>query len=270
MKGDVMHQSESEDVMRVYGGFSRALASVADIGPLVPVNGSDAKIAAGVAIYRNNVRAAYLRALEDSFPVVARLVGDGFFRYLAHEYFNAHPPKSRLVARYGDHVPQFLGSFEPAASLPYLADVARLEIAWLRAYHAAEATPLRPDELFDRIGEDPNRARLTLHPSMSLLTSRHPVYAIWLHNRERREGKLQLSSIGERVLIARPEAEVVVTPLSAEVWRALDRLDAGDTLGEAIEAALNENTAASPAEILRYILSHNLIIAAERDQERRA
>jgi hypothetical protein len=265
-----MRQSESDDVMRVYGGFSRALHTVADIGALVPVNGSDAKIAAGVSVYRNNVRAAYLRALEDSFPVVARLVGEDFFRYLAHEYFHANPPRSRLVARYGDHLPAFLGSFEPAASLPYLADVGRLEVAWLRAHHAAEATPLRPDELFDRIGEDPYRARLTLHPSMSLLTSRHPVYAIWLHNHERREGKLQLSSTGERVLIARPEAEVVVTPLSAEVWRALDRLAAGDTLGEAIETALNENAAASPAEILQYILSYNVIIAADVDQERRA
>lgn len=256
--------------MRVYGGFSRALLSVSEIGALAPVKGGEAQIAAGVAVYRNNVRAAYLRALEDSFPVIARLVGDGFFRYLAHEYLHAHPPKSRLVARYGDHLPEFLGSFEPAASLPYLADVARLEIAWLRAYHAVDVPPLRPDELFDRIGEDPNRARLTLHPSMSLLSSRHPIHTVWRHNHERREGKLQLSSIGEHVLIARPEAEVVVTPLSTEVWRALDNIAAGASLGEAIEAALDDNAAASPAEILQCILSCNVIIAANIDQEWRA
>lgn len=198
-----MHQSESDDLMRVFGGFSRALASVADIGPLVPVNGSDAKIAAGVAVYRNNVRAAYLRALDNSFPVVARLVGDGFFRFLAHEYFHAHPPRSPLIAQYGDHLPEFLEGFEPASSLPYLAEVARIEIAWRRAYHAADAPSLRPDELFDRIGANPNRARLSLHPSMSLLASKFPIHAIWIHNHKGREGKLQLSAIGERVLIAR-------------------------------------------------------------------
>ncbi len=255
--------------MRVYGGFSRALLSVTEIGALVQAKGSEARIAAGVAVYRNNVRAAYLRALKDSFPVVARLVGDGFFRFLAHEYFHAHPPSSRLVACYGDQLPAFITRFEHAASLPYLADVARLEIAWLRAYHAAEARSLRPDELLECIGADPQSARLTLHPSISLLSSPHPFYSVWRHNHERREGNLQLPSAGERVLVVRPDAEVIVAPVTAATWRALESLATGATLGEVIDVALGERPVASPTEVLQDLLSHGIIISAEVGQERR-
>jgi hypothetical protein len=38
--------------------------------------------------------------------------------------------------------PDFIEQFEPASSVPYLADVARLEMLRVRAFHAADADPL--------------------------------------------------------------------------------------------------------------------------------
>lgn len=257
-----MLQTEDEEVMRVYGGFSRALLSVVDVGALASPRGSEARIAAGVSVYRNNVRAAYLRVLKDAFPVVARLVGDGFFRYMAHEYFHAHPPKSPLVARYGDHLPQFLEQFEPARGLPYLPDVARLEIAWLEAYHAADAAPLRPDELFDLVGDDPDRAQLVLHPSARLLASPHPIHAIWRHNREENEEPLQLAPGGERVLIVRPYGEVKVEPINVATFLVIEALADGARLGAAIEAAIDQRPGASVSEIVQLIATSGVVTAA--------
>lgn len=257
-----MLQSEEDDVMRVYGGFSRALLSVADVGALAPLRGSEARIAAGVAVYRNNVRGAYLRVLQDAFPVVARLVGDGFFRYMAHEYFHAHPPKSRLVARYGDYLPEFLEQFEPAGGLSYLPDVARLEIAWLETYRAADAVPLRPDELFGVVGDNTDRARLILHPSARLLASPHPIHAIWRHNRERNEAPLQLSPDGERVLIVRPDGEVRVEPIDLATFCVIEALAGGAHLGPAIEAAIDQGPGAAISEIVQFIVTSGVVTAA--------
>lgn len=257
-----MSAGESEDTMRVYAGFTRALLSVAPVGALAPVRGADAKIDAGLAVYRNNVRSAYLRVLGDAFPVVARLVGDGFFRYAAHEYFHAYPPRTPLVARYGDNIPAFLEGFEPASGLPYLADVARIEIAWLEAYHAEEAHPWSTDEISDRIGESPDKAKFVFHPSLRLLSSAHPAYTIWRHNHEKREGGLCPPPGGERVLIARPAADVITLPLDVTSYVALQALSAGARLGDAIKSALDERPAASVPDIVNRIVTTGVIVSA--------
>ncbi len=255
--------------MRVYGGFSRALASVSPIGTIAPARGSEAMVAAGLAVYRNNVRAAYLRVLRDTFPVVARLVGDGFFGFLAHEYFHAHPPRSPLVVRYGEFLPEFLQAFEPASGLPYLPDVARLELAWLRAYHAADARSLPPDAVFDRIGADPDGARIVLHPSVALLRSQRPFYSIWLHNHEKQDAPLCPAATPEWALVARPDAEVVVTPLTACVYLTLERLAAGDRLGEAVGRASEGEPATSAADVLKTVLCSGVIISATMESDTR-
>lgn len=258
---------ESEASMRVYGGFTRAILSLAPVGPLAPARGTEAEIAAGLAVYRNNVRAAYLRALHDAFPVTARLVGDEFFRYLAHEYFHAHLPKSPLVARYGDALPTFLQSFELASALPYLADVARLEVAWLQAYHAAEARPLSPEQVNDIIGGDPENAHLTLHPSVRLLSSPYAVHMIWSHNRERNDAVLNLPPRGERVLIARPQEEVRTTVLSADVFAALQALAKGSKLGAALLHVKRDAGDRSVAEVVRRIVTAGIIVSAEISEQ---
>lgn len=248
---------------RVYDHFTRALLSPAPVGPLAPVKGSDAHVAAGVNVYRNNVRAAYLRVLSDSFPVTERLVGEGFFRYAAHEYFHAYPPTSRLVARYGDSFPEFLSGFGPASGLPYLADVARLEIAWLQSYHAAEATPLAPAEIIEKIGERPEDARLGFHPSMRLLASEYASYSIWLHNHEKREGTLRLPEGGERAIIVRPEAAVLTARLSFGAYQAINEIAAGAKLGDATGKALEIDPGKDVDALISEIISLRIIISAE-------
>ncbi len=256
-----MPQFDSEADTRVYGEFTRALLSASPVGPLAPVKGAEAEIAAGLAVYRNNVRSAYLRVLSDAFPVVARLVGDGFLRYAAREYFHAYPPRTPIVARYGDDFPAFLAGFEPASAHPYLADVARIEIAWLEAYHASEAAPAPADEILNCIGAAAESARFVFHPSMKLLSSVHPAFSIWRHNYEKRDGALRPPPRGERVLIVRPETEVVATEIDNDTYITLQSLAAGARLGEAIDSTLDERPNASMSEILKAIVSARVIVS---------
>lgn len=256
-----MTPREAEAHERVYGGLGRAIRSAAPVDKLANAAGSPARVAAGVAVYRNNVRAAYLRALQETFPVVERLVGEAFFRYLAHEYFHTHPPKSPLVARYGDALPGFLEKFEAVSTLPYLSDVARLELAWLAAYHAAEARALTPEEIFDAVGDAPDAASFEVHPSLRLLRSRYPVHAIWRHNRDRNKEPLKLESGGERVLIIRPENAVMTSTISSGLFAALEAISDGDTLGGALDRAVAAEPAARPPGIIQCIATSGAIMA---------
>ena len=136
-------------------------------------------------VYRNNVVAGLGKALESRFPVTLRLVGEEFFRGMARSFIAAHRPRSPLLACYGDELPGFIEGFAAAADVPYLADVARLEDAWSRAYHAADAVPVEAGELAGIAGELLADARIAPHPSASLIRSLWPIGSIWAaHHQE--------------------------------------------------------------------------------------
>lgn len=152
------------------------------------------------AVYRNNVMVGLTEGLRDAYPVVCRLVGDEFFRAMAAVFARSRPPRSPVMHNYGAGFAEFILGFPPVAELPYLADVARLERAWVEAYHAAEADALK----FTFI-----QASLALHPATRLVRSPFPVFAIWEANRGDEEpGPLELSGEGDNVLVTRPVAEV--------------------------------------------------------------
>src|SRR3990167_8260186 len=103
---------------------------------------------------------------ERRFPVIRRLVGEAFFTPLARLYAETDRPRTPVLAEWGAGFAGFLEGFPPLAAYPYLADVARIEFARGRAFHAADAPPVAPEIL---AVADPERIRLMLHPSVILL-----------------------------------------------------------------------------------------------------
>lgn len=95
-----------------------------------------------LSIYRNTFTQTLIRALRLSYPAVDRLVGAAFFDAAAADFVVQHPPRSSYLDEFGGDFAAFLEQFAPAASVPYLADVARLEWAVSRALHAPDAEPL--------------------------------------------------------------------------------------------------------------------------------
>lgn len=142
-------------------------------------NGSDPAVR--LAVYRNNVISSLVDALADNCPVVRALVGDDFFRAMAAQFVRRSPPRSPVLALYGEAFPDFIAGFEPAASLPYLADMARLELARQRALHAADATALSAEAAQHTLAraDAPGQLSLGWHPSLRLLRSRHAVASLW-------------------------------------------------------------------------------------------
>ena len=95
-------------------------------------------------VYRNNVTVSLIEALAAVFPATMRITGRDFFRAMARSHIRATPPTSPLLFEYGRAFPDFIEGYEFARQMPWLADVARIERAWLDAYHAADAEPLSP------------------------------------------------------------------------------------------------------------------------------
>src|SRR3546814_4089632 len=88
---------------------------------------------------------------------------------MARLYVKDVPPRSRVLAFYGDSLPAFIETFSPTASVPYLADVARLEMLRVRAYHAADSTPLSTDAIARFLADTDTLPLLRVALSPSLL-----------------------------------------------------------------------------------------------------
>lgn len=183
------------------------------------------------AVYRNNVTSGLTRAMEASFPVIRKLVGDEFFQAMAVVFARAHPPRSRLLAQYGDAFPEFLSNFPPVAHLGYLADVARLEQAIRESYHAADTPALPPQSLAGLSEARLLAARLHLSATVRLIRSPWPVHAIWLANTE---GGPPPTAKAEDVLVLRPSFDPAPHLLSNQAGVFMDAILAGNSFATAL------------------------------------
>jgi hypothetical protein len=207
------------------------------------------------AVYRNTVMKSCIDALQANFPAVARLTGDEWFRAAAAEYVAGERPGEASLLAYGASFAAFLAGFPPAAELPYLADVARLDRAWTEAHVAADAPALRMAEL---VGFDPGvlaGAVLVPHPAARWAWfANAPIYAIWRSNRERHNGEGEIPWRGEGALLTRPDDAVAWTGIDRAACCFLDACAAGRSIERSLGAALEADSDADVTCMVSTIL----------------
>jgi hypothetical protein len=190
-------------------------------------------------VYRNNVTSSLIEALAAIYPAVQRITGVEFFRAMARSHIRATPPASPLLFEYGRDFPPFIEAYEHARSMPWLADTARLERAWLDAYHAADAEPLAAATLGSLPPEHLADLVLVAHPATAIVRSRFSVVTIFAANRKDAPVERIDASVPEDALITRPDQDVVVRSLPPGGAVFLASLIAGQPLGEAAALALD-------------------------------
>ena len=232
-----LHELQHQFVAAVLSG---RFDSVSD---KIRVAGSTAERRLG--IYRNNTFTNLRSALREVYPSIEALVGAAFFRHAADAYIAAHPSVSGDLNDYGGHFAAFLSGFAPAAGLPYLADVARLEWALESAYYAADHPPLEIARLAEISPERYADLRLALHPAATLIQSAFPLHAIWqVHQPDYAgDGQVDLASGGVNLLVARRGSNTVVEPLDSAEFIFLSTLSERKPLVAALTAALEADPA---------------------------
>ena len=188
-------------------------------------------------VYRNNVFVSLVEALAARFPVCVSLVGEEFFRAMARTFIEMCPPRSPLLMEYGDEFGDFIDTFPPAGSVPYLGDVARLEAARTRAYHAADAEPLRADELAAPPPCSWEETRVSIHPSVQIVRSPFGVVTVWEAHAGTDVPSEIDASTPEDALIARPGLDVQIHRLPPGGAVFLSKLVEGASFREAARKA---------------------------------
>ena len=193
---------------------------------------------AGLAVYRNNYRLGLMDTLKMIYPVCGQIVGEEFFTGLAREYSKRHASHSGNLHSYGAAFGDFLQGFPPAQTLPYLADVARLEWAVHRSYYAIDQQALTAVALAGVAAEHYGDLRFRLLDSCAVLTSPWPIAAIWQGHQPGHALEVNLDAGGEAALVQRNAGRVGVTLLSPGMAALLHTLQQGETLGLAAEQGL--------------------------------
>lgn len=249
--------------------FAAAVLAVDGAAPPFSIT-PQARGAERIAIYRTAVFANYRNALRATYLVVQRLVGAPFFHAAVDAFVRTHPSQSGDLNVYGDAFGAFLADYAPAADLPYLTDVARLEWAIDEAGRAPD-NYRAPDTVLAALTVVPSdrlpALRLMLEPSCRLIASNFPIRRIWQVNQPDHTGddRVALDEGAETLLIRRDDHGVSLERAGAGEYAWLAALAAGSALGAAIEAAQAADATFDLGSTLRSHIAAGTIAAVIAD-----
>jgi len=214
-----------------------------------------------LGLYRGNLGATWRRTLGHAYPVVLALVGEEFFGGLARAYGRTYPSQDPDLNQFGSHFASFLSDFPPAAELPYLPDMARLEWALHLAHYAADAAGLPASTLAGLAPDQLETSRFGMHPACALIASPWQVLALWqAHQEGDSKGVFPEDLAGDTyVLVCRPQWKAQGAALDAAGHAALSLLQQGQVFGAALDAAFELDEAFDLGGQLRHWLAHAVL-----------
>jgi hypothetical protein len=217
--------------------FTAALDDPSTAPPPMTHGRTGAPDARRFAVYRNNVAVGLIGALEARYPVSRRIAGEELFGAMARAFAHARRPRSPVMIAYGGEFPEFLAGCEGVESC--LVDVARLENAWVEAYHAEDTSVASVIELAALDPASLPGTRIVFHPPARLLRFATPAASVWASAQNSDLPVILTEGPGEDALITRPDCDVQVRVLPPLAYDFALRLREGATLIEAA-AAMND------------------------------
>lgn len=208
------------------------------------VVGDTISAAARLRIHRHHVRHSLVGALASTFSTVQAIVGETFFRTMAEGFIRGDLPGQPVLAEYGAGFAAFVSDYGPAATLPYLADMARLDWALNLALHAPPGDRLAASHLVDLPADRLFDLKPALATGSILLSSPFPIDRIWLAAQPGATvGAVSLEEGPACVLVLRGPDDAAFASLAPSEAAFVAALAEGGTLGEAAEAAVSVDPA---------------------------
>jgi hypothetical protein len=191
-----------------------------------------------LAIHRHHIASSLVKVLASTFPTVRALVGADFFGQAARAFVAVELPTQPVLAEYGAGFPGFVATYAPAAALPYLADVARLDWALNVAFHSPRRPCLTVADLAALPPEQLTTSSVILAPGTALVCSSHPIDLIWAASQPgASEEEVDLGRGPARLLVLRRPDDAGFLVLSAGEAAFVAALEEGRTVEEAAGAA---------------------------------
>jgi hypothetical protein len=207
-----VEQSEPSELDRIQAFFAeqvqkqRALpkdaALAAQANAIVSAHGRLSPVER-LEIYRVQFWLRHTASLVEDFPGVSGILGQAAWQPLVEGYLAAHPPESFTLRQLGLNFPQYIASQRALPQHALCTDMARLELAYLEIFDAADAAPLNADSLAGIPESVWESARIELHPALRVLQLDYPVATL-------RKQLLQAQFGAEKVLMPAREPQCLL------------------------------------------------------------
>jgi Putative DNA-binding domain len=211
--------------------------------------GSADRILLGLKAHANTINHARLTALEASFPLTRAALGEFLFNTLSHRYAESVIAGTLDNNRIGSQFAAFLESADVGVA-EY--ELAQIEWAYLKSYHAPEARALCLADLSHLKEATLLAHSIALHPSVQVVDLTVPISA----------SLKALAGLAPPVLLlVRPEAEVRLHPLNAQqlvLLRAAGQINA--TIGNLLAIGIEQGEEATPLEAVTQLIEAGALI----------
>jgi hypothetical protein len=194
---------------------------------------------AGLSVYRNTIAKGCADALVAQFPSVERIVGAAWLAAAATAHATEHPPRQASLLTYGQDFPAWLERFAPAADMPFLADLARMDLMWTAAHLAEDAPALAPaavaalgPEAFASLG-------LTLHRATRFAGFAVSSPSLWRALQASDVADFELEPTPQGLLLTRPGLDIDHRLVGDGELAFLSACRDGESLAGAAVAALS-------------------------------
>lgn len=194
-------------------------------------------VAERLGIYAHGYRVRLIEALDNTYPLLHRLLGDDDFTALGEAFVAAHPSVHRSIRWYGRELAEYMSRTPPHADQPILAELAQLEWTLAEVFDAPDADP-QSRAAFACI--DPaawSLLRFHFHPSLRRLALRWNTAAAWQAlNNEETPPHPECAEHAVPWLLWRQDLQNYFRSMTADEAVALDCALRGHNFGEICEA----------------------------------
>lgn len=225
-------------------------------------------------IYNRQYWFRVIGAVAEDFPGLLAVLGEEKFDKLVLAYLKENPSTSFTLRNLGSKLPHWLECHPELVPKRHdlLVDVAKLEWAYIESFDGASFSPLSELNIRGLTAE----SHLSLQPHLQLLDLHYPVDKLILavhretpaagiasnaapehkHKSLKRLPVMRRSTV--HLVIHRFENEVYYRRIDREAFLLLSAIQAGETIGAAIEAAFNDSvlSAIKQAEKIQEYFAH--------------
>lgn len=175
-------------------------------------------------IYSQSIYNGLINALIDIYPVCEKLTSEGFFYAMAKQYIIMHPSHSPDLANFGEQFSDFIINYSAADSVPYLADMAKLEWSYHRAFHANDQSLIDLTEFSKYSADQLTQCVFSLAEGYCLFQSLYPVDDIWNMHQNEEYSNLDLEETPCHFYIYRKAYEIHIDKITSNEYLFLESI----------------------------------------------
>lgn len=202
----------------------------------------------GLKAHANTVSHARLVALESAYPKLHEHMGHEPFHTISRDYIEQDHILTLDMNNIAADFPDFLAKRGFSETE---VDLARIEWAWIKGYHSAEAQPLALNDITTLDEAGLLGLGISAHPAMRLI---------------KLTGALspELSELGDEtpdaLMVTRPEAEVLFHPLTQVEHDIAEKIANISTMGNLLAAAIELSGEDTAMEKIIKLIQAGVII----------